>query len=132
MDYLKSLSGATGGEENTGETETAPKADKTKKKKEHKNEDYFTVKLTNLPYNAKKKDVKNFLQPLKAKSIRVPRQIKGIAYAGFATEKDMRKALNKSKSFMGTKQIGVVWYTNNQAKSNQAAQTEARQVLHTK
>merc|ERR1712029_698925 len=100
---------------------------KEKKKKEAKNEEYFTVKLSGLPYKAKKKDVKKFLQPLKAKSIRVPRQIKGIAYAGFATEKDMKNALNKSKGFIGSNQINVATYINNQSKnSSQQDETEAR------
>ena len=62
----------------------------------------FTVKLQGLAYNHKKKDIKQFFRPLKAKSIRVPAKIKGIAYVGFKTEQHMRKALLKNKSFLGT------------------------------
>ena len=101
MDYLKSLSGKTNNE--AQEQEQKPP-------KEPKNEDYFTVKLTGLPYKAKKKDVKKFLKPLKPKSIRVPPKIKGIAYAGFATEKEWKNALNKSKGFIGSSQIFVIRY----------------------
>ncbi len=32
-------------------------------------------------------------------------QIKGIAYAGFATEEERKTALKKSKSFIGDKQV---------------------------
>ena len=38
-----------------------------KPKKEPKNETYFTVKLSGLPYKVKKKDVKLFFKPLKPK-----------------------------------------------------------------
>ena len=131
LDYLKSLSGQgddQGQKEDKSDDEGADEKTevkkKEKKKKEAKNEDYFTVKLTGLPYKAKKKDVKKFLQPLKAKSIRVPRQIKGIAYAGFGTEKDMKKALNKNKGFIGSNQIAVMVYVNNNPSKMSAQQQE--------
>ena len=81
-----------------------------KKVKEPKNEAYYTVKLSGLPFKAKKKDVKSFFGTIKPKSIRVPQKIKGIAYAGFATEKEWKNALNKNKSFLGSSQILVVRY----------------------
>lgn len=62
---------------------------------------FFTVKLRGLGYNHKKKDIKLFFRPLKAKSIRVPPKIKGIAYVGFKTEQHLKKALLKDKSFLG-------------------------------
>ena len=131
LDYLKSLSGQgddQGQKEDKSDDEGADEKTevkkKEKKKKEAKNEDYFTVKLTGLPYKAKKKDVKKFLQPLKAKSIRVPRQIKGIAYAGFGAEKDMKKALNKNKGFIGSNQIAVMVYVNNNPSKMSAQQQE--------
>ncbi|XP_031835387.2 putative RNA-binding protein 19 isoform X1 [Nomia melanderi] len=71
---------------------------------------FFTVKLRGLGYNHKKKDIKQFFHPLKAKSIRVPRKIKGIAYVGFKTESHLRKALLKNKSFLDGKQIFVTRY----------------------
>nr|XP_033342924.1 probable RNA-binding protein 19 [Megalopta genalis] len=71
---------------------------------------FFTVKLHGLGYNHKKKDVKHFFHPLKAKSIRVPRKIKGIAYVGFKTEQQFRKAMLKNRSFLDGKQIFVTKY----------------------
>ena len=52
LDYLKA--------------KTVKEKDK-KPKKEPKNETYFTVKLSGLPYKVKKKDVKLFFKPLKPK-----------------------------------------------------------------
>ncbi|CAL7941010.1 unnamed protein product [Xylocopa violacea] len=71
---------------------------------------FFTVKLRGLAYNHKKKDIKLFFRPLKAKSIRVPSKIKGVAYVGFKTEQHLRKALLKNKSFLDGKQIFVTKY----------------------
>ena len=48
---------------------------------------FYTIKLEGLPYSTKKKDVKAFVgQNMGVKSIRVPRNIKGIAFVGFGTE----------------------------------------------
>ncbi|XP_051176560.1 probable RNA-binding protein 19 [Leptopilina boulardi] len=83
-----------------------------KKAKEPKKElvKFFTVKLRGLGCNHKKKDLKQFFKPLKPKSIRVPQKIKGIAYVGFKTEKHMKQALSKHKSFLDGKQIFIVKY----------------------
>jgi RNA recognition motif-containing protein len=91
LDYLKSIK--------------ATEKDTKKKPKEPKNVSYYCIKLSNLPFKAKKKDVKMFLKPIKAKSIRVPTKIHGIAYAGFATEDDRKSALKKNKSFLKDKQV---------------------------
>ncbi|CAD1479371.1 unnamed protein product, partial [Heterotrigona itama] len=80
----------------------------------------FTVKLQGLAYNHKKKDIKQFFRPLKAKSIRVPAKIKGIAYVGFKTEQHMRKALSKNKSFLDGKQIFVTKYETKERKFDEA------------
>ncbi|XP_076648162.1 putative RNA-binding protein 19 [Halictus rubicundus] len=71
---------------------------------------FFTLKLRGLGYNHKKKDIKHFFHPLKAKSIRVPPKIKGIAYVGFKTEQQLKKALLKNKSFLDGKQILLTRY----------------------
>lgn len=63
----------------------------------------FTVKMSGLGCKHKKKDVKLFFRPLKPKSIRIPRNIKGIVYLGFKTESQRKKALLKNKSFLGKK-----------------------------
>lgn len=56
--------------------------------------------MRGLPYTCKKKDIKQFLNPLKPYTIRLPPKIKGIAYIGFKTEKQANKALLKNKSFL--------------------------------
>ena len=72
---------------------------------------FFTVKLENLPCTTKKKDVKKFFGPNTGiKSIRVPRNIKGIAYVGFSSESQRMNAMKKDKSFMGSAQIRVRKY----------------------
>ncbi len=97
LDYLKSIKSA--------EKETKKKP---KEPKEPKNVTYYCIKLSNLPFKSKKKDVKMFLKPLKAKSIRVPTKIHGIAYAGFATEDERKNALKKNKRFLKDKQVYFV------------------------
>ena len=80
-------------------------------KREEEKKIFFTVKLEGLPCDAKKKDVKKFIGPnMGVKSIRVPRNIKGIAYVGFATDKQREIALKKDKSFLANKQILVRKY----------------------
>lgn len=83
-----------------------------KKEKEPKKQvvKFFTVKIRGLGFNHKKKDLKQFFKPLIPKSIRVPQKIKGIAYVGFKTEKHMKQALSKHKSFLDGKQIFVAKY----------------------
>lgn len=63
----------------------------------------FTVKVSGLGYKHMKKHIKQFFRPLVPKSIRIPRKIKGIAYLGFKTELQVKKALLKNKSFLGKK-----------------------------
>jgi multiple RNA-binding domain-containing protein 1 len=78
-----------------------------------KSVDLFTVKITGIPYKCKKKDIKMFFGPdLKPKSVRVPPKIRGIAFAGFATEKEQKQALVKNKSFVGQNQVLVVRYVS--------------------
>jgi len=78
--------------------------------KEKKNIKLYTIKLTGLPYKFKKKDLKSLLAPLKPASMRVPPKIRGIAFAGFSTEKEQNTALNKHKSFVSGNQIQVIKY----------------------
>lgn len=85
---------------------------KSKKVKEPKQLELFTLKLRNLPYNTKKRDLKQFFKPVTPFTIRVPRNVKGIAYAAFKQEKQLTKALLKDKSFLNGKQISVMKYNN--------------------
>ena len=81
LDYLKSKGLK---EDQTAKT-TTPRTKFLGQEREKKL--FFTVKLEGLPYSTKKKDVKAFVGPnMGVKSIRVPRNIKGIAYVGFGTE----------------------------------------------
>ncbi len=80
LDYLKSIKVKSDKQENDDgelkkDKDPETKEKKEKKKKEPKSEKYFDVKLSNLPFKTKKKDVKLFLQPLKPKSIRVPTKV---------------------------------------------------------
>ncbi len=109
LDYLKQLKKGAKDDDDKSE---GVKPKKEKKKKEPKQETYHTVKLTGLPYKAKKKDVKAFFKPLKCRSIRVPPKIKGIAYAGFATEQELKQALNKSRSILKGSQVTVKVYSS--------------------
>ncbi len=104
LDYLKSKGLETS--ELKSEHSDAKEAKKTKEFKE-----FFTVKLHGLPCTAKKRDVKKFFgQKMGIKSIRVPRDNKGFAYVGFASEAQRKAALAKNKSFIGGHQILVKIY----------------------
>ncbi|RWS16155.1 putative RNA-binding protein 19-like protein [Dinothrombium tinctorium] len=70
----------------------------------------FTVKLRGLPYNCKKKNVRDFFQPLKPISIRLPPKIKGIAFVSFATARDLNQSLIKHRGFLDGHRIDVVKY----------------------
>ncbi|XP_023239058.1 probable RNA-binding protein 19 [Centruroides sculpturatus] len=88
-----------------------PSVQKESEKKKIKNmNDEYTVKLKNLPYKCKKKDIKGFFTPLKIVSLRLPPKVKGIAYVKFKTEKQMKQALNKHRGFLSGHRIEVVKY----------------------
>lgn len=70
----------------------------------------FTVKVKGLPYNCKKKQIKDFFKPAKVSSLRLPPKVKGIAYLGFKKEKEMKQALNKHRSFMAGHKVEVTRY----------------------
>ncbi|CAH1966721.1 unnamed protein product [Acanthoscelides obtectus] len=94
-----------------GKGERKPRQKMEKKVKEKVK--LFTVKLRDLPYNVKKKDIKQFFKPLTCFSIRIPRNVHGFAYVGFKTEKLFKKALIKDRSFINGKRVSVVKYEHN-------------------
>ncbi|CAH1403451.1 unnamed protein product [Nezara viridula] len=65
----------------------------------------FNIKITNLPFKTKKKDIKELLNPLVPASIRFIGNVKGVAYVGFQTEKELRQAMVKNKTFLSGKQL---------------------------
>lgn len=91
--------------------EEGEKKPKIEKKPEIKEDDskLFTVKLFNLAYGTKKKDIKYFFRPLKLTSVRIPPKTSGFAYVSFKSSKEMKKALNKNKSFL-SKLILPIYY----------------------
>ncbi|XP_015593369.1 probable RNA-binding protein 19 [Cephus cinctus] len=111
LEYMKSLKKGS---------QSAKKTDSTTEgtKNAHGPREFFTVKVTGLGYNQKKKDIKQFFHSLKPKSIRVPQKIKGIAFVGFETEKQMKQALNKHKSFLAGKRLFVTKYEKKENPQN--------------
>ncbi|KAI4470082.1 rna binding protein [Holotrichia oblita] len=114
-------------------TQGKPRQKMQKKVKEKIN--LYTLKLRNLPYKCKKKDIKHFFSPNIPFSIRIPRNVKGIAYVGFKNEKQLNKALLKNKSIISGKSIQVMIYkasdgieeetdVNNQKKAKWQSQEE--------
>nr|CAD7574502.1 unnamed protein product [Timema californicum] len=97
VDPLESSEASLDDEPSSGAKKT-PKKPKEKEPKAPVT--LFTVKVRGLPYKAKKKDVKQFFHPLKSKTIRFPRKMKGFVYIGFRTEKEMKQALLKNMSFL--------------------------------
>ena len=63
----------------------------------------YNIKIKNLPFKAKKKDIKELLNPLAPASIRFMENIKGVVFVGFKTEKEMRQAMVKNKTFLSKK-----------------------------
>uniref|UniRef100_A0A0K8SNM8 RRM domain-containing protein n=1 Tax=Lygus hesperus TaxID=30085 RepID=A0A0K8SNM8_LYGHE len=80
-------------------------ADRIVKTEKPPKKDLFSIKITNLPFTAGKKDVNKLFEKDTVSSIRMPR--KGFAYVGFNTQKDMRKALIKNKTFLGGNQLFI-------------------------
>lgn len=66
-----------------------------------KNIELFVVKLKGLPFKVKKNQIKEFFNPLKPFTIRKALKQNGLAYCGFKTEKEMKSAVFKNKSFLG-------------------------------
>ena len=111
MEYLKSKVKAT----DSGEPAVGAEApEKEPVKKQIAKKEFFTVKMRGFPCQSKKKDIRKFLEPLKPDSIRLPPKVKGVAYVGFASEKDWKNALNKNRSFHGENEtISVSRHSNN-------------------
>lgn len=84
-----------------GEEDSSVKTKKLTPKKEKIHKDYLHLKVRGFSCQVKKKDVREFFAPLKPDSIRLPPKVKGVAYIGFSSEKEWKKALDKHRSFYG-------------------------------
>lgn len=98
LQYLKAKVVASDGDGQKPSVKPAAPAKKEKIIKE-----FFTLKARGFACQIKKKDVREFFSPLKPDSIRLPPKVKGVAYIGFASEKEFKKALDKHRSFYGKK-----------------------------
>ncbi|KAL1517600.1 hypothetical protein ABEB36_001341 [Hypothenemus hampei] len=101
-------------------SEKKPRQKMEKKPKEKMQ--LYNLKLRNLPYKIKKKDIKDFFRQNMPFSIRIPRQDSGIVFVGYKTEKGFKKALTKDKSFIKGKQVRVLPF-NEHNKSEKQAET---------
>lgn len=82
-------------------------------------DDFFTIKIREIPYNCKRSKIEKFFKPLKPDSIRFPQKEHGFCWVGFKSEADFKKALLKDKSFIDGKQVFLKDFTegNKVAKS---------------
>lgn len=81
-----------------------------------KSENYvklYTIKIRNIPKKSKRGDLIKFFRPLKAHSVRIPPK-SNYAYIGFKLESELKRALNKDKSFLKGKQVHVFDFTDQQ------------------
>ncbi|MPC22710.1 putative RNA-binding protein 19 [Portunus trituberculatus] len=69
-----------------------------------------------------KKAVKDFLKPLKFKSLRIPKHARMVAYVGFETEKEMKQSLQKDKSFLNGVRVHIVKYGKSPDNSDTSSQ----------
>lgn len=98
LEYLKSL-----------KSKTTTKTDK--KSSEKKVTDLYTIKIREIPFKVKRKDIIKFFKPVKAFSIRLPTRKHGFCYVGFKTEKEFNKAMLKNRSFLNGKQVILIDFT---------------------
>lgn len=71
----------------------------------------FTIKLRGLPFHAKKKDIEEFLSPLKIVDIRLPKDNKnrpsGRAYVDLGSKECVKEALKRHKDYIKGRYIEV-------------------------
>lgn len=101
------------GEKSRLDKKKEKKMRKREKGKEKKSEESngetkkFEVKLSKLPCKVKKNEIRGFFSPIIPKKVVTLGSGKGIAYAGFESENDLKGALLKHKSFFNGKQVYV-------------------------
>ena len=71
----------------------------------------FTIKLRGIPFHAKKKDIEEFLSPLKIVDIRMPKDSKnrpsGRAYVDLESKECIKEALKRHKDYIKGRYIDV-------------------------
>lgn len=107
-DYLKSLMNK----------EPKPATAKTSKDDKHV-DNLYTVKIREIPFTTKRKDILKFFRPVKAFSIRLPTRKHGFCYVGFKTEKEFQKAMLKNRSFLNGKQVILIDFTEKNKEATQ-------------
>ena len=82
----------------------------------------FTIKLRGLPFHAKKKDIEEFLSPLKILDIRMPKDNKnrpsGRAYVDLESNKCVKEALKRHKDYIKGRYIEVFEDKRREAKKD--------------
>jgi RNA recognition motif-containing protein len=84
----------------------------------------FTIKLRGLPFHAKKKDIEEFLSPLKILDIRMPKDNKnrpsGRAYVDLESKECVKEALKRHKDYIKGRYIEVFEDKRREAKKDEA------------
>uniref|UniRef100_T1HN71 RRM domain-containing protein n=1 Tax=Rhodnius prolixus TaxID=13249 RepID=T1HN71_RHOPR len=93
-------------------TEAATKIIKYEKPSESSKQ-YFTVKISNLPYKATKKDIRRLLNPVTPASIRLPPKIKGIAFVGTSLRR-FKCSIKISSVIFNGRQLTILDYQQKQ------------------
>lgn len=115
LDYLKSkvssqamLEDSSSESEEEEEPETKVKL-KDKQNESEKTRQKYMLKMRNIPVSAGVKAIKEFLNPIKPKDIRIPKNNQkksiGVAYVDFSSEKDLNDAMRRNKNFIKSKRV---------------------------
>ncbi|RWS19232.1 putative RNA-binding protein 19-like protein, partial [Leptotrombidium deliense] len=80
-----------------------------------------TINIRGLPYKCTKSKIRNFFDPLKPISIRLPPKIKGIAYVSFESEQELKQSLVKHRGFLDGHRVEVTKYED-KSNANEATQ----------
>ena len=83
----------------------------------------FTIKLRGIPFHAKKKDIEEFLSPLKIVDIRMPKDSKnrpsGRAYVDLESKECIKEALKRHKDYIKGRYIEVFEDKRREAKKDE-------------
>ncbi|CAG2101923.1 unnamed protein product, partial [Medioppia subpectinata] len=80
--------------------------------------------MKGLPFKVKKRQIKDFIEPLKPMSLRLPPKVKGIAYISFGTQKELTQVMVKHRGFMDGHRIEITRMDANKPKADANANTK--------